>query len=283
VVYSTDGAYGGTSLLRALAAVPGVLAVPGDGAYALQPVAAEDLAAIVVRALDGDAGGVFEVGGPQPITLRDYLQQWRDWLRLPRVPVLEVPALLISLAATIGDLFGRGPLGGTTWRMLRRGNVPSRDAHRLLVEAFGVAPRALQDVLAARASQLPDRWQAQLHLLATPQRLGVGVMFLVSAWAGFVTPAADVVELTRGSMLAGLWPVELSRVAAGADLLLGLALLANVASRTTLLAMFVLVGVYTLAFGLLLPTLWLDPLGGLVKNLVVLPALAMLWVLSERR
>ena len=44
-----------------------------------------------------------------------------------------------------------------------------------------------------------------------------------------------------------------------------------------------LVLVYSLVFGIALPALWLDPLGGLAKNLVILPALAVLWVLSERR
>ncbi|PKL97732.1 MAG: epimerase, partial [Gammaproteobacteria bacterium HGW-Gammaproteobacteria-7] len=63
VVYSTTGSYGGTSLLRALAAAPGVLALPGDGEWPIQPLAAEDLARIVVRALDSKANGVFEVGG----------------------------------------------------------------------------------------------------------------------------------------------------------------------------------------------------------------------------
>jgi hypothetical protein len=40
---------------------------------------------------------------------------------------------------------------------------------------------------------------------------------------------------------------------------------------------------YTLVFGIALPGLWLDPLGGLAKNLAVLPVLAVLWVLSDRR
>lgn len=43
------------------------------------------------------------------------------------------------------------------------------------------------------------------------------------------------------------------------------------------------VSAYTLAFGVLLPAQWLDPLGGLAKNLVVLPALAVAWVLADRR
>jgi hypothetical protein len=40
---------------------------------------------------------------------------------------------------------------------------------------------------------------------------------------------------------------------------------------------------YTAAFGALLPAQWLDPLGGLAKNLMILPALAALWVLADRR
>jgi hypothetical protein len=40
---------------------------------------------------------------------------------------------------------------------------------------------------------------------------------------------------------------------------------------------------YTCVLGLLWPGTWMDPLGGMAKNLVVLPALAVLWVLSDRR
>jgi len=36
-------------------------------------------------------------------------------------------------------------------------------------------------------------------------------------------------------------------------------------------------------FGLALPVQFLDPLGGLLKNVVLIPALAVLWVLVDRR
>jgi hypothetical protein len=55
------------------------------------------------------------------------------------------------------------------------------------------------------------------------------------------------------------------------------------AQRLALVAMAVCVVVYTLVFGIVLLPAWLDPLGGLAKNLVVLPALAVAWVLAERR
>ncbi len=283
VVYSTAGSYGGTSLLRALAATPGVLPLPGNGDWHIQPLAAEDLAQLVVRALETDVHGLFEVGGPQAVTLRDYQQRWRDWLRLPHAPELRVPLALISLSVAMGELLGRGPMGATTWRMLRRGNVPAPGAHEHLRQTFGIAPRALDEVLAARPSQVQDRWHAQLYPLVPALRIGVVLLFLVSAWAGFATPADSIERLTADSRLSALMPVALARVAAAFDLVLGLALLAGIRTRATLAVMLAIVAIYTLAFGLMLPGLWLDPLGGLAKNLVVLPALALLWVLVERR
>ena len=283
VVYSAAGSYGGTSLLRALAATPGVLMLPGDGAWRLQPLAAEDLGELVVRALAGDARGVFEVGGPEPVTLRDYLRAWRRWLRLPDPIELHTPTALVDLAVTAMERVGRGPMGESTWRMLKRGNVTAADAGSRLHAHFGFAPRGLKDVLAQQPSQVQDRWQAQLYLLAPFLRFAVVALFLVSAWSGWVTPAADIERMVEGSLLVHAEPVLLARFAASCDLLLAIALLAGWQVRHTLTLMLLLVSAYTIAFGILLPMQWLDPLGGLAKNLVVLPALAALWVMAERR
>ena len=66
----------------------------------------------------------------------------------------------------------------------------------------------------------------------------------------------------------------------GALLPLTVALLATIVGLPVMRALLL---VYTLVFGLGLPALWLDPLGGLAKNLVLLPTLAVLWVVSDRR
>lgn len=283
VVYSTAGSYGGTSLLRALAALPGVLPLPGHGRWRLQPLAAEDLAELVRRALAAPVHGAFEVGGPDALELRDYQRAWRRWLRLPEARAVHAPEALVTLAVRAGEALGRGPLGESTWRMLRRGNVTAADAGEKLQAAFGFAPRALGDVLEARPSQVQDRWQAQLYLLAPLLRFALVALFLLSAWAGFATPAAEIERMVEGSLLAPAAPVPLARGAAGLDLLLGLGLLAGWRPRLVLGAMLALVLGYTVVFGSALPAAWLDPLGGLAKNLVVLPALAVLWVLVDRR
>lgn len=111
----------------------------------------------------------------------------------------------------------------------------------------------------------------------------MSALWLISAWAGAVTPAAEIESITAGSPIAAFEPIALARVTAGLDLLLALWLIGGRQPRTCIALMGVSVLGYTLLLGALLPALWLDPLGGLSKNLVVLPALATLWVLADKR
>ena len=283
VVYSATGSYGGTSMLRALAALPFAHALPGDGRWPIQPIAAEDLGELVARAVDNDVRGIHEVGGPEIMSLRDYQNAWRAWLRIPGTRAIAVPEALVGLQVTVGEWLGNGPMGQTMWRMLRRGNVVGDEALRTLRERFDFAPRPLRDALAAHPSQVQDRWQAQLYFVAPLLKFGVIALWLLSAWAGFATPAAQIEALAAGSPLAALAPVALARATAGLDLLLAAWLLIGWRPRACIALMLLSVLAYTLVFGALLPALWLDPLGGLAKNLALLPALAVLWVLVDRR
>lgn len=283
VVYAASGSYGGTSLLRALAAFPGRHLLPGDGRWPLQPVAAEDLGEIAARAAGGAQRGVYEIGAPQPLSLREYQAAWRRWLRIDGDAAVAFPESLVSLQVAIGERLGRGPVGETMWRMLRRGNVTRPDAHARLRADFDHAPAALDEALAATPSQVQDRWQAQLYFLAPSLRVAIVALWLISAAAGWLTPAATIEAMVAGSPLAHWQPVALARVTAGLDAALALGLLLGWRPRLMLGLMGLSVLAYTLAFGALLPGQWLDPLGGLAKNLVLLPALAVAWVLAERR
>jgi uncharacterized protein YbjT (DUF2867 family) len=283
LVYSATGSYGGTSLLRAMAAVPLAHPLPGDGHWPTQPLSTEDLGELVARALAGDQQGVFEVGGPAPISLCAYQQTWRHWLRVPGTRAIHTPDILVTAVVALGEALGRGPVGRTMWAMLRRHNVTAPDAADRLQASFGLRPRTLQQALDAHPSQTQDRWQAQLYFLAPALKLSVITVFLLSAWTGWHTPPEVIQVMTRGTLLQALSPVLLARMGGLADLSLALWLASGVRPRAAVGAMLALVAGYTLAFGVLMPALWLDPLGGLLKNLIVLPALAVLWVLADRR
>ncbi|GAB3100219.1 SDR family oxidoreductase [Lysobacter terrae] len=283
VVYAMAGSYGGTSLLRALAAMPGAHWLPGEGRWPLQPLATEDLAELVARAVESEAAGLYEVGGPASLSLRDYQQQWRRWLRIPGRAAIAVPEALVTAQVWLWERLGHGPVGETMWRMLRRGNVTAADAGQRLRAAFGFTPRALADVLAAHPSQVQDRWHAQLYFLAPLLRIAVIVLWTISALAGLSTPAGDIERLAGDSGLQAFAPVLLARGGGVLDGLLALWLATGWKPRAALLLMMASVIAYSLVLGSVSPALWLDPLGGLAKNLVILPALAVLWVLVDRR
>jgi uncharacterized protein YbjT (DUF2867 family) len=281
VVYSAAGSYGGTSLLRALAGFPLRQCLPGDGRWPIQPLAAEDLAELAVRALRVPAS-VYEVGGPERMSLRDYQQRWRRWLRVPGTGAWRVPEACVSVQANVFEWLGRGPVGTTMWRMLRRGNVTAPDAVARLEQAFGMPMRTLDAALAQRPSQTQDRWHAQLYFLAPALRATLVALWLLSAWVGLALPAERVDALVAGTVLAN-GGTALARGGGAVDLVLACWLASGWHPRAALSAMALCVVAYTVVLGAALPGAWLDPFGGLAKNLVVLPALAVAWVLADRR
>jgi len=183
----------------------------------------------------------------------------------------------------LAERLGRGPVGETMWRMLRRGNITHADAGPRLLRDFGMLPRALDEVLAMQPSQVQDRWQAQAYFLAPLLRVSIIAVWLLSALAGWLTPAATIEALADGSLLQAMPMTALARATGALDLSLAVWLASGWRPRWAIALMAASVLAYTVAFGLLLPALWLESLGGLAKNLIILPALGLAWVLAERR
>lgn len=285
VVYSTAGSYGGTSLLRAMAALPGVLLLPGGGGQKLQPVAGEDLARIVAACLARDAccRVVLEAVGPEPVTVREYLLAWRRWLRLP-APRWEVrvPRVVVGLVARLGEWFGRGPLGMTMFTMLMQGNVGQARAWKELADRTGVHTRSLDAVLGVRPGFVQDLWHTRLYFLRPLLRLTLAGVWLASGIAGLLMNESVRLEAVAA---LGLEPTSGTRLALAAsvvDMVLGALLLWDRLAVPVAWLMLGSVAVYSLVLGGLAPQLWLDPWGGLVKNAVIFVALLVFLVLAER-
>jgi len=283
LVYSIRGSYGGTSLLRAMAALPGVLFVPGSGDQLMQPIRAEDLAAVVVALVDKKAGirEVISAVGPERVTLLTYLLETRRWLELPAPVVVRVPEVIARFGAWLGEHVSNGPVGMTMWRMLNLGNVATDESTREMVTISGVAPLSLEQALDAAPSFVQDRWHARLYFLGPLLRVALAILWIGSGLVGFLTPMTSSQELFAS---AGLPPAVAapSVFAAGTvDLVLGI--LALIAWRPALVAglMCTSLLVYTLFIGVVFPSLWLEPFGGLLKNLPLFPAVLVMGVLSR--
>jgi uncharacterized protein YbjT (DUF2867 family) len=284
LVYSADDAWGGTSLLRALAVLPGVLLVPREGAHAIRPIAAEDVAGAIVAVLARASlrAELIELAGPQTLALRDYLLAWRRWFGLPPPRVLTTPAWLTRLAIAGGEALTRGPVCRVIANLLQRARIGADDAPERMQRLLGVPPRRLDQALRKRPSRPADLLEARWYWTRTMLLGALAVVWIGSGIAGLLLPlpaAAAALPGWPSTLVAALVPI-----ASGADLLLGIALLGGRAQRSILWLMLASVAAYTLAIGVAAPRHWADPFGGLLKNVVIAALLgALLWLDRGRR
>ncbi|MEO5830744.1 MAG: SDR family oxidoreductase [Rhodanobacter sp.] len=285
LVYSARGSYGGTSLLRGLAALPGVLLLPGHGDQPVQPIAAEDVGLAVVAALARPmlVREVVELVGPDVLSLNDYLLAWRRWLGFGRARTLAVPGGLVRIGAALAERMGSGPLGQTMARMLERGKVGGAYASVHLQQSLGLAPRSLWRALAETPSEVQDRWHARLYFLLPALRVSIALLWLGSGTAGWLVSEAEVAVVVPDSALSGGTWLVLARLTASADLVLGMLCLLRWRPRLVFTLMLSMLLGYTLVIGIGWPCHWLDPLGGLLKNLPLVLALLVLLATDERR
>ncbi|GAA6187702.1 NAD-dependent epimerase/dehydratase family protein [Litorivita sp. NS0012-18] len=86
-----ETSYGGSSLLRALAAIPLVGPYVGKGDQIFNPIHADDLAKVMIDLLQARATGTYEIGGPEHIAQIEMIDAYRQWLGLPQVRRIGLP------------------------------------------------------------------------------------------------------------------------------------------------------------------------------------------------
>lgn len=272
-----DTSYGGSSLLRALAAMPLRLPVVGDGQQPFNPIHAADLAEVVADCLETGLQGSWEIGGPEVITQTELAARYRSWLGLPAVPPLHLPASAAMTLGKLGDALRIGPVSATAVAQLQAGVLADPAP---LLSHLQTRPRPVSTFLNARPAGTQDLWQARLYLLKPLIRLTLAALWLASGLLGLVTPSTS---FTPGLPLPEPLALVLARGFGVLDLALGLALLRNWRPKTIALAQIALVLAYTAGLTLLAPAHWLDPYGGLLKNLPILALLLTHLALVEER
>ncbi len=282
VIVIGHGSYGGTSMLRAIAAFPWVTPVIADGGNALEFIHTDDLAAAIVGLLSTGAGGrqVLEPASPERLTLLEAVHAYRRWLGRPQGPVVRVPDWSVTALARLGDLVKLDPITTTAVTQFRArltGDAEEFEA------ATGVRARGLHAVLADRPAESQDLWHARLYLVRPVIRLTLAVLWLVSGLLGlFAEPAryiAILAPITESQSFATALAVSTSLLdlAIAAALLFGwqLKAIANV-------QLFIVLG-YTVALSLLSPGLWGDLFGSLLKNLPIIALILVHRILEEER
>jgi uncharacterized protein YbjT (DUF2867 family) len=278
-------AYGGTALLRGLAAVPWITPL-ALAESPVQTVWIGDVAEAVAVALRaGAASGLTVDLAERPTrTLRDTVSLFRAWRGAPAARTLAVPGLIALGVSAVADGLGwlgwRSPLRSTALTVMREGVVGDPESGAAFL---GRDLRTLPQTLASLPNTAQERgfgraWLAKPLVIAT-----LSLFWIASGAVGLLRlGAATEVLAQRGAPAAGASAAVL--VGGLLDLVLGLAVLVRPLAGAALKGMILASFAYLAGASLLAPDLWLDPLGPLVK---VAPALVLalvgLVLLEDRR
>ncbi len=270
-----ETSYGGSSLLRSLAAMPWRTPMVGDGRQSVNPMHAADLAALSVQALDGRlTGAVFETGGAERLTQAELTTRLRAWMGQPAVPLLQIPLSLARIGGRIGSALKLGPLSATAVTQLEQGILTSPPPE--------TTTRPASDFLMARPAGTQDLWHARLYLMRPAIRLTLALLWALSACLGLFLPAETVLA-SLNSPLPDTLSLFLGRAGGALDLGIAIALVAAWRLRQIFWLQLATVMGYTVGLTLLDPALWLDPFGGMLKNLPIFALLVVHRVLEEER
>jgi uncharacterized protein YbjT (DUF2867 family) len=265
------GVFGGSALVRAVAALPFAIPLPGDGSQAFQPIAMEDLCRVVARAIESPelVGRSIDPVGPQVVTLRQLLVDTRRWLGLPPAPTIRIPRWLVRIATRVGGL-GSGPMNATAMRQLDHGNVSS---YERFARESGIEALSWNEALLRHPSRWQDRWHARIYFVRPILRATLALLWAGSGIAGMLAldSWAGIVGLQMGIGWAPA--MALLAVACAIDLVLALLIVVNWRPGWVTAAQFAVVATYSLLASFVVPALWMDPIGSLLKNLPILAAI----------
>lgn len=274
-----DTSFGGSSMIRGLAAAPLVSPVIGDGAQPFDPIHASDLALVIRQLLDKPAvEKVLEIGGPDTVSQAEMIQSYRAWLGLPVRRILRLPLLLARVMGRLGDLMSLGPISSDAVAQLQAGVKSDVRKHPQGIDA----PRGFSVFHKARPAGTQDLWHARLYLMRPALRLVLAFMWLASGILGLLLPTDQFLPLITADVPDTVL-VLAARLGGIVDIGIGMLMLRGRQMMRLVWTQMAMIGAYTLAFTALAPALWLLPLGGLLKNIPLLVLVALQGVLERER
>jgi uncharacterized protein YbjT (DUF2867 family) len=263
-------AYGGSAMLRALAALPFDLP-SAESATPFQPVAAGDIAATIAWLAGRDAGETnlvtWDLMQQQAVSLGGVIAQFRRTLGTSDMPRIALPSFLLTVGAKLGDLASwlgwTPPMRTTAVAELRRG-VTGDPAPWML--ATGIVPKTLAEMIGARSATIQDKWFARLFLIKALVIASLALFWTVSGFiALFVSyDAASGILRAHGFPPSLVAPVTV--LTSLMDMTIGVLIAFRRSCAFGLVAGIVASLGYMVGAAILTPDLWIEPLGALVKT-----------------
>jgi len=277
-------AFGGTSLLRSLAAFPIIQPIMLSEKR-IQTVFIDDVTEAVVECIRNEqtAAGVYDLMEDESHTMEEIVVAFRSWLGFkPATFSLPIPFFMSRLIGAIADLSGqfgwRSPLRKTALTVLQDQILGSSLEWKQTTQK---TLRSLQQSLELIPSTRQERLYARVQLAFPVVLSFTAVFWMLSGVIGLIQfdKAVGIVQPALGSVIATSAVVIGSFV----DIAIGLAFFVRKYFRTACVASLLVAAAYLVMGTLLTPQLWLDPLGPLLK---IIPSIALsmfLLTMTEER
>jgi uncharacterized protein YbjT (DUF2867 family) len=258
-------AYGASALIRGLAALPAIAVMPGTGQ--LQIVLLEDVVRTVEHFLDPAAPTrrIVELVGPHRYSFSEVVSLFRRWYRASPAREFHLPQFASGVIYKLGDMISllgwRPPVRSTAEREIARGAVGTLDH----MQRLGMHPKSLPEFFASEPASVQERWFARMYLLK-PALFAVLCLFWTSTAFVSLGPGWDYgIGLMREGGVEGTSAVLTVVAGALADLVIGIAIAYRPTSRYGLYAAIAISFTYAIIGTILVPRLWADPLGPMLK------------------
>lgn len=260
-------AYGGSALLRMLAAFPLIQPIALSHTQ-IHSTSIDDLSAAVhMTAADNVPFRTsFDLVENEQHSLSQVIKQTRHWLGFsPAKFQLSLPNWTVVVTAKIADALGhlgwRSPLRSTAISVLKDGIKGDPQPWKAIT---GTDLRPLDKALGATPAAAEDRLFARMSLLTPIIIFTLSIFWLASGVIGLwqIDRAASVLtEIGWSDQMAklsvGFWSVV--------DIALGLSILVRKTAKLACWAMIMVSIIYLVSAAIVTPDLWSDPLGPMVK------------------
>jgi len=258
-------AYGGSALFRGLAALPVFPKPPHTGP--LQLVQLEDLVETVIFFLDEKAPAkiALDVAGPEQLSVISIVAAYRHWLGQKPAAVVHLPPWLAQIMYRAGDLASllgwRPPMRSTAAAEIRRGAVGDNSKW---INTTGISPRSLLSALSAEPASIQEKWFSRLYFLKALVLVIFALFWITTGVISFGPGWGIGMDLMREGGVEKIGPML---IAAGAtsDILIGVGILFRPTTHIALSAALGISIAYVIIGTILVPRLWTDPLGPMLK------------------
>jgi hypothetical protein len=249
----------------AFSALPVIPIMPNTGQ--LQVVLLDDVVRAVEHFLQPGAPSrqIVELVGPERHSFAEVVSIIRRWCRWRPAREVRLPRSLMNAFYRLGDaisLLGWRPPVRTTARLeIARGAVGDVAGMKRLQ----ISPKGLGEFLAAEPASVQERWFAAMYLLKPVTFVVLCLFWVSTAWVSMGPGWEYGIGLMREGGVEGRMAALTVIAGALSDLAIGLAIAYRPTSRYGLYAAIALSLTYAVIGTILVPRLWADPLGPMLK------------------